>query len=100
MTYKFEFWLTLEPPNGSRFQPPAPRVTKGQPSLKGQERSMKLMLEVPKKVFETPSLSATVRIAEPNVDTVHVDTEAASEALKQAIGCDVYLSVVEEGQGE
>lgn len=95
--YDFEFWLTLTKPGVHRpHRPPPPKATQKQPALGPDERAMKMKISVPRAVFQTPSLSATVQVSEPNTEAVHIDADAASEALKEVLGCDVRVEVIQD----
>lgn len=74
---------------------PGVRVTAGAPALKRNERSINLKLNLPLALFETPSIVATINVADTGAQ-VSIDAEAVSEAVRQAIGMDIDLQVVDQ----
>ena len=93
-TVVYEFHLRLKAPNTRFAKPPAPELLKGTPSLASDERAMKLRVEVPYAIFETPSLAATVTIEGSEAPSVAIDVSAATAALREALGVDVDVRVV------
>lgn len=83
----FHFWLTLYPDGDIK-------LSRGEPNVERTGRKMKMELKVPKAVFKTPELKATVTIADPGENAMHIDVAAASEALRQTLGMDVDVRIV------
>jgi hypothetical protein len=83
----FHFWLTLYPDGDMK-------LSRGEPSVERTGRKMKMELRVPKAVFQTPELKATVTIADPGDTTYKIDAEAAAEALRASLGVDVDVRVI------
>lgn len=83
----FHFWLVLYPDGDMK-------MSRGEPSVERTGRKMKMELAVPKAVFKTPELKATVTIADPGENEMHIDVAAASEALRQTLGMDVDVRIV------
>lgn len=73
------------------------RLLTKQPALGRDERSMAMTLKVPRAIFRTPALSATVTINAENAPKTHIDTQAAASALKELFGAKVDVRVVSEG---
>jgi hypothetical protein len=80
----FELWLTFD------FFGPV-RVTKQEPDLNRNERSMFVKVALPKALFNIPTLNATINVAEGQ--PLQLDIAVAADALKQALGVDVDLVV-------
>ena len=74
------------------------RMIRTEPALERGERAMKLAITVPRAVFRTPLLQATVTVPSPSVDPsgkITADVKlAAEDALKAVFGVDVKLEVL------
>lgn len=99
-----DFWLIVtrgEPKRGwpgHRYAPSA-RVVANEPSLGRNERAIKLAINLPVAIFETPSLRASINIEKPN-EAVSIDVAGVAEAVRSAIGMDVDIRVVEPEDSE
>jgi hypothetical protein len=82
------FWLIFDSDGGVR-------LTRGEPSLGRNERGMSMVVKVPHVLFKTPALRATIDIQAPEPNVPPIDLTAASEALKQTLGCDVEVRIIE-----
>lgn len=69
------------------------RLTRSEGKLDRGERSMGMLLKVPRSLWQTPTLRATVEIADPGNPRAVIDVKAASEAVSQALGIDIDLVV-------
>ena len=78
----------------------APKTYAREPKLARTERAMYVEVLLPKALWQTPSLRATVSIEDPGVMPVKIDVQAASDALKTAIGLDVDLKIIPQGETE
>jgi hypothetical protein len=68
------------------------RMVRREPSLDRNERAMALSVRLPHSLWSTPSLSATITLAEgETAPSFNIDIEAASEALRSALGVDVHV---------
>jgi hypothetical protein len=85
---EYSLWLVFD-------EKGAVRMTRTMPSVGRGERAMQLTLIVPRSVFRTPQLKATIAIAEGAPIVQNIDIDAATEALRKSIGVDVDLRVVE-----
>lgn len=81
-------WLIFESAGGVR-------LTRGEPSLDRNERAMAMTVKVPFALFRTPSLRASIDIQAPEPSVPPIDLTAAAEALKQTLGCDVEVRIVD-----
>lgn len=70
------------------------RMTRKATNLGRDERGMSLAVRIPKSIFETPQLRATIAVSD-EVEQVAIDIAAAAAALRGAIGCDVDIKVNE-----
>ena len=84
--YEVGFWLIFDC-NGNV------RLTRGEPNLDRYERAMSVTTKVPFALFNVPQLRATINIDAQSAKVPPIDTTAAGEALKQAIGVDVDLVI-------
>ena len=82
----YSFWLVMDVEGGMRF-------SRGEPDAKRNERKMKCSATLPKALFRTPELKATITVDGHQSSVFEIDVQAASEALATAIGCDVDLRV-------
>jgi hypothetical protein len=71
------------------------RLTRGEPRLDRDERGMAMTVSVPVALFQTPSLRATMTIEAPEPAVPPIDLTAAADALKQSLGCDVEIRIIE-----
>jgi hypothetical protein len=88
--FEIGFWLIFDNDGGVR-------MTRGQPSLDRNERGMQMSVNVPHALFKTPLLRASMTIEAPEVGIPPIDLTAAAEALKQSLGCDIDVRVIEPG---
>lgn len=86
-TLEYYLWLVFDY-NGSV------RIARTEPKLDRSERAMKLVCTIPKSLFNTPTLSATVTVPETVTTIPPIDLVVAADALKQAIGADIDLRLV------
>jgi hypothetical protein len=70
------------------------RMTRGEPDISRGERAMACTAELPLSLFSVPTLKATIGISEGVPSEFRIDVDAASDALRQAIGVDIDLRVV------
>jgi hypothetical protein len=91
-TLNMDFWLTIG--RGRAGGTPSIKVSANYPNLSRNERAINLKMSLPLALFETPSLSATIKVDAPT-QAVHIDAETVAEAVRQAIGMDVDIQVVE-----
>ncbi len=84
--WEVAFWLAFDITGGVR-------LTRSQPSLDRDERGMSVTVKVPHALFSTPQLRATIAIDAPTAPAMVIDATAAAEALRQAIGCDIDLTI-------
>lgn len=94
---ELDFWLTIgrgaSPFNGK----PSVKVTAGYPALGRNERALNLKMSLPLVLFETPSLSATIKVEQPT-QSVHIDADAVAEAVRGVVGMDVDIRVQEPSE--
>jgi uncharacterized membrane protein len=74
------------------------RVTSPQPTLQSNERVMRLDVKVPRAIFQTPALKATISfpedaVSKPLIDAVVLDN--VREIIQQQTGLNVSVSLVE-----
>lgn len=84
---EYAFWLVFSTDGTMRF-------SRGQPTVHRTERAMACTAKLPRSLFKTPELRATIGISEAAPSSYHIDVEAAGEALRQAVGCDIDLRVI------
>lgn len=72
--------------------PIAVRLTAGEPALRRNERALFLDVALPDALFDTPTLRAKLEVEHPE-QAMSIDLAAAAEAVRQAVGMDVEISV-------
>jgi len=82
----YSFWLIFSADGQMRF-------TRGEPTANRGERKMKCSAVLPKSLFKTPELKATISVGDVGAHTFNIDVNAVSEALRATIGCDIDLRV-------
>ena len=83
----FEFWLVFSE-DGSV------RLTRTMPRLDRNERSMFMSSKLPKSLWITPSLRASIEVDQDQAPAeIKLDVAAASEALRAALGVDIDLVI-------
>ena len=87
-----DFWLTVGRGTGSSDRPSV-KVTAGYPALSRNERALNLKVELPIALFESPTLSASIKVDHPE-HAISINATTIAEAVRQAIGMDVDISVV------
>lgn len=97
---EMDFWLIVKRgPRGAWPSRPGARITAGQPNLSRDERAINLKMTLPVALFETPSITAKINVEAP-AERVEIDVPALTESVRQAIGMDVDISVVEPGSDD
>lgn len=82
----YALWLVFEQSGGVR-------MTRGQPDCDRDERAVALTVKLPTALFRTPVLAATLTIDAAEVPAQQIDVEAAANALRGALGCDIDVVV-------
>ncbi|MFG1461786.1 hypothetical protein V5F77_02720 [Xanthobacter sp. DSM 24535] len=83
----YSFWLVFDAAGSMRF-------SRGEPSVSRDERAMACTATLPRSLFSTPTLKATIGISDAVPSAFHIDVEAAGAALRQVVGCDIDLQVI------
>lgn len=83
---EFSFFVVFDSEGGVR-------MTRKRCAMSRDERGMEMTVTIPKAVFATPQLSARITVADPGTEPPTIDVEAASEALRQVVGCDVAIEI-------
>lgn len=97
-TLELDFWLTISRGAGPQYnRRPSVKASAGQPNLGRNERAMNIKMSLPIALFETPQLAASIKVEEPT-QGIHIDATAVAEAVRQVVGMDVDVSVVEPEQ--
>lgn len=89
-TIDYCFWPVFDGEGGMRF-------SRGEPTLGRNERAMSCQTTLPRALFRTPGLRATINVTEGGETAFSIDVSAASDALKQVIGCDVDMRILPAG---
>ncbi len=86
-TVEYGFWLVFE-------EAGSVRMTRTEPNLDRSERSMFVQATLPRSLWRTPSLRATIGVKPGPEGGFNVNLEIASEALRSALGVDIDLQVI------
>ena len=89
---EYSYWLVFDNAGSMR-------LSRGQPALAPNERGMAVTTTLPRSLFATPQLRATINITDQGAPAMEIDVNAAGTALAAALGCEVVMSVREEGRG-
>lgn len=82
----YGFWLIFGSDGSMRFTRTEPTATRG-------ERKMKCQATLPRSLFRTPELKATISVSDAGAHTFEIDVTAVSDALRQTVGCDIDLRI-------
>ncbi|PWJ88448.1 hypothetical protein C8D77_111171 [Mesorhizobium loti] len=83
----YGFWLIFEEAGGLR-------LTRTEPSLDRSERSMFIQATLPRSLWRTPTLRATIGVKADPSGSYTADIEAAADAVRSALGVDIDLKVI------
>lgn len=73
----------------------AARWTKGEPTVGRHERAINVRLQVPRSLFNTPTLRANISIPDDGAPLAYeIDAETVAEALKTSLGVDVDVQII------
>lgn len=86
---EYKFWLTFDRDGSMRF-------SRNEPGVTADQRAMSCTAVLPRSLFSTPTLRATIDVIGPEPTALQFNVQTVSEALKQAIGVDVDLRITEE----
>lgn len=89
---EYSYWLVFDDEGGVR-------LSRGQPSLSPCERGMSLSTTLPRSLFATPQLRATINITDQGAPAMEIDVNAAGTALAAALGCEVVMTVKDSSHG-
>lgn len=82
----YGFWLIFDADGGMRF-------SRGEPALGRGERAMACSAKLPRSLFRVPELRATIGVSDAAPGAFTIDVEAAGEALRAVVGCDIDFRV-------
>lgn len=85
----YDFWLVFDESGGLR-------LSRGKPALGRNERGMALSATLPRSLFATPTLRAKISV-EDNGETA-VNLDLAAETLREALGVDIDIQLVNKGE--
>lgn len=86
--WQFDFWLVFSQ-NGRV------RQTVREPDISRNERKMYVSAILPKSLWSTPALKATIRVTDDDHEPkFELDLTAAGDAMRKALGVDIDLRVV------
>ena len=88
-----QFWLVFDAWGGLR-------LTRGEPDLKQGERAMFMSAAIPHSLFRVPQLRGKIAVADQPTGPIEIDTQAAQEAFKAALGVDIDLRVIQPEEAE
>lgn len=86
--YRFIFWLVFDCYGKIR-------QTVREPAISRDERKMLVRVDLPKSLWSTPALRATIQVTEDNNEpTFKIDLQAAADAMRQSLGVDIDMRIV------
>lgn len=74
------------------------RMTRLAGKLAENERAMQLTVELPKSIFKRPALTAAIKVEPHEVSIPPVDLTAVQDALRDAFGAEVLLTIQTQEQ--
>ena len=80
------FWLIFEEAGGVR-------ITRGEPNLDRAERAVALTARLPRSLWSTPSLRATLTVEE--TPAPPIDIRMVADQLRTALGGDIDVRVLD-----
>lgn len=73
----------------------AAKWTKGEPNVGRHERAINVRLQVPRSLFNTPTLRANISIPDDAAPSAfEIDAVTVAEALKATLGVDVDVQII------
>ena len=57
------------------------------------DRIMEVSIRAPRALWDLPSMTAEIRVGHSDAPSVHINAEAAAEALRPVLGADVRVTV-------
>lgn len=92
--WRFTFWLVFS--SDGRI-----RQTVREPDVARNERKMLVNADLPKSLWSSPALRATIHVTDDNHEPkFELDLTAAGDALRQALGVDIDMQVVPPSPAE
>lgn len=86
--WRFVFWLVFDKHGKIR-------QTMREPDVGRDERKMHVTADLPKSLWSSPELKATIRVTEDNREPkFEIDLAAAGDALRGALGVDIDMRIV------
>ena len=71
------------------------RQTVREPDISRHERKMYVSALLPKSLWSTPALKATINVTEDNHEPKFtIDLQAAADAMRQSLGVDIDMRIV------
>lgn len=74
------------------------RLTRAEGKLKPNERTMHLAVTLPRSIFKRPTLKAEVKVDPIDISIPPVKVDAIQDALRDAFGADVLLTIQTQEQ--
>lgn len=85
---EYGYWLVFGADGALRFTRTEPTTSRG-------ERAMSCVATLPRSLFKTPELRATLTVADTGAPAIEIDVNAAAAALSQVVGCFVQVEVID-----
>lgn len=92
--WRFVFWLVFD--NNGKI-----RQTMREPDISRNERKMQIVADLPKSLWSSPELKATIKVTDDNREPkFEIDLTAAGDAMRSALGVDVEMRIVPPSEEE
>lgn len=88
---EYSYWLIFDASGGMR-------MTRGTPDITRAERAVEMTASLPKALFHTPTLRATLSVSGDAVKAPAVDIQATQDALRSILGVEIDLTVTSQEQ--
>lgn len=90
---EYALWLTFDNMGGVR-------MTRNPPNVHRDERALSLVCKLPRSLFSTPTLRATIVLSDEGVGQMTIDVDAANVAIREALGVDIDLRINPPTEGD
>ncbi len=85
---QYSLWLVFDDRGDAR-------MTRTRPGLGRSERAVELSVKLPMSLFRTPEMRVSLNVPDNAVEIPPIDIEAAANALRAVVGCDIDVRVAE-----
>ena len=89
----FSFWLSFDVGGDVA-------LTRTEPTVSRDQRAMQVTTTLPKSLFVTPTISATLNVLADTVKSHEIDVETLTSAMRDVVGVDIDFTITSQEQPE